>query len=290
MATLLQSLRSENPVIAAELRPPRAELEAAASRDAWIDTYHAVRGLTRAGTFVFITDSAVGLREEDNLRHLVINLGSDVARSGVVPFLTCKHPLEYCLAYADRAQQQGFDSLVVLGGDKNVGPPRCVDHAWQLRQLIRRHQPGLTLGGWANPHADCARQVTHLLEGDVSAEFYLTQIVSHHSRASVAAFLDEASRRGLTMPGIFGLFYYRSANPRTLAALRGFLPVPVEELTREFGEGTSAEEIGARSLRALHDAGARHFYVSNLPIGRAAATLEKIVRLAGLQETGVEGR
>jgi hypothetical protein len=290
MATLLQSLRSENPVIAAELRPPRAELEAAASRDAWIDTYHAVRGLTRAGTFVFITDSAVGLREEDNLRHLVINLGSDVARSGVVPFLTCKHPLEYCLAYADRAQQQGFDSLVVLGGDKNVGPPRCVDHAWQLRQLIRRHQPGLTLGGWANPHADCARQVTHLLEGDVSAEFYLTQIVSHHSRASVAAFLNEASRRGLTMPGIFGLFYYRSANPRTLAALRGFLPVPVEELTREFGEGTSAEEIGARSLRALHDAGARHFYVSNLPIGRAAATLEKIVRLAGLQETGVEGR
>jgi hypothetical protein len=290
MATLLQSLRSENPVIAAELRPPRAELEAAASRDAWIDTYHAVRGLTRAGTFVFITDSAVGLREEDNLRHLVINLGSDVARSGVVPFLTCKHPLEYCLAYADRAQQQGFDSLVVLGGDKNVGPPRCVDHAWQLRQLIRRHQPGLTLGGWANPHADCARQVTHLLEGDVSAEFYLTQIVSHHSRASVAAFLDEASRRGLTMPGIFGLFYYRSANPRTLAALRGFLPVPVEELTREFGEGTSAEEIGARSLRALHDAGARHFYVSNLPIGRAASTLEKIVRLAGLQETGVEGR
>jgi hypothetical protein len=290
MATLLQSLRSENPVIAAELRPPRAELEAAASRDAWIDTYHAVRGLTRAGTFVFITDSAVGLREEDNLRHLVINLGSDVARSGVVPFLTCKHPLEYCLAYADRAQQQGFDSLVVLGGDKNVGPPRCVDHAWQLRQLIRRHQPGLTLGGWANPHADCARQVTHLLEGDVSAEFYLTQIVSHHSRASVAAFLNEASRRGLTMPGIFGLFYYRSANPRTLAALRGFLPVPVEELTREFGEGTSAEEIGARSLRALHDAGARHFYVSNLPIGRAASTLEKIVRLAGLQETGVEGR
>jgi hypothetical protein len=290
MATLLESLRSASPVIAAELRPPRAELEAAASRDAWIDTYHAVRGLTRSGTFVFLTDSAVGLREEDNLRHLVINLGTDVARSGVVPFLTCKHPLEYCLAYADRAQQQGFESLVVLGGDKNMGPPRCVDHAWQLRQRIRQHQPGLTLGGWANPHTDSASQVAHLLDADVNAEFYLTQIVSHHSRAAVEAFLDEAARRRLTMPGMFGIFYYRSANPRTLAALRGFLPVPVDELTREFAGGASAEEICARSLRVLHDAGVRHFYVSNLPIGSAAWTLEKVVGLAGLQENGVKGR
>src|ERR671919_616761 len=99
MATLLEALRSGNSVIAAGLRPPRAELEAAASRDAWIDTYHAVRGLTRSSTFVFLTDSAVGLREEDNLRHLVINLGTDVPPSSVIPFLTCKHPLEYCLAY-----------------------------------------------------------------------------------------------------------------------------------------------------------------------------------------------
>ncbi len=105
--------------------------------DAWIDTYHAVRGLTQRGTFVFLTDSAVGLKEEDNLRHLVTNLGSDVPRSHVVPFLTCKHTTEYCLAYADRARQHGFESLVVLGGDKHVGPARCVEHAWQLREMIR---------------------------------------------------------------------------------------------------------------------------------------------------------
>ena len=288
MATLLDALRSSHTVIAAELRPPRAELEAAASRDAWIDTYHAVRGLTRNGTFVFLTDSAVGLREEDNLRHLVINLGTDVARSGVIPFLTCKHPLDYCLSYADRAQQQGFDSLVVLGGDRNVGPPRCVDHAWQLRHRIREHQPKLTLGGWANPHANSAAQVSHLLDPDVNAEFYLTQIVSHHSRAAVEAFLEEGARRGLTMPGIFGVFFYRSANARTLETLRGFLPVPVAELTREFEAGASPEEICARSLRGLHEAGVRHFYVSNLPVNRAASTLEKIVRLAGLQEADVQ--
>jgi 5,10-methylenetetrahydrofolate reductase len=278
--TLREALASERPVVAAELRPPRAELRAAASMDAWIDTYHAVRGLTRGGTYVFLTDSAVGSREEDNLRHLVINLGTDVPRSRVVPFLTCKHPLEYCLSYADRAQQHGFDALVVLGGDKSVGEPRCVEHAWQLREQVRRRVPGLALGGWANPHRDPAGQVGHLLDEHAHAEFYLTQIVSHHSRAHVAGFLDEAARRGLALPGLFGVFYYRSANPRTLSALSQFLPVPVEELSREFAEGLTPEEICARSIRALSEAGVRHFYVSNLPIDRAALTLQRIVALA----------
>jgi len=282
MPALLDRLRAHDPVIAAELRPPRAELEAAASMDAWIDTYHAVKSLTRDGTFVFLTDSAVGSKEEDNLRHLVINLGSDVPRASVIPFLTSKHPLAYCLAYADRAQQHGFDSLVVLGGDKSVGAPRCVAHAWQLRQAIRRHQPDLTLGGWANPHADPAEQVRYLLDTNVNAEFFLTQIVSHHSRREVEGFVNEAERRQLAVPGMFGIFYYRSANPRTLGALSGFLPVPTDALTREFGQGASADEVCARSLRALLDAGARHFYISNLPLGRAAVTLQRILDLVGV--------
>ncbi|MEO8076312.1 MAG: hypothetical protein ABI818_08305 [Acidobacteriota bacterium] len=284
MQPLLDSLRSGQPVIAAELRPPRAELETGASMDAWIDTYHAVRGLTRAGTFVFLTDSAVGSKEEDNLRHLVINLGSDVPRTGVVPFLTCKHPLDYCLAYADRAHHHGFHALVVLGGDKSVGAPRCLEHAWQLRDEIRRRVPDLALGGWANPHADPAAQVSHLLAEHANAEFYLTQIVSHHSRGHVEQFLEETERRSLGLPGMFGVFYYRSANPKTLAALRGFLPVPSEELTREFAAGDTADEICARSIRALTDAGVRHFYVSNLPIGRAASTLQRVIERAGQAE------
>src|SRR5918993_4654400 len=143
MPSIVERLLSEESVIAAELRPPRAELESRASMDAWIDTYHAVRSLTREGTPVFLTDSAVGLKEEDNLRHLVSNIGPGVAQSGVVPFLTCKHPLDYCLSYADRAHQNGFDALVVLGGDKSVGPPRRVEHAWQLREQIRARVPDL---------------------------------------------------------------------------------------------------------------------------------------------------
>ena len=277
MDTLLDHLQSGERVIAAELRPPRAELEAAASRDAWIDTYHAVRGLARGGTFVFLTDSAVGSKEEDNLRHLVINLGTDVPRASVVPFLTCKHPLDYCLAYADRAQHHGFEALVVLGGDRGLGPARCVEHAWQLREEIRRRVPDLTLGGWANPHANPIAQVGHLLEDRAHAEFYLTQIVSHHSLRNVESFLEEGQRRGLSLQGLFGLFYYRSANLKTLKALKDFLPVPVEELTREFGEGISPEDICARSIRALTALGVRHFYISNLPVGRAAVTLRRIL-------------
>ena len=278
--SIVERLRTEPSVIAAELRPPRAELETRASMDAWIDTYHAVRSLTREGTPVFLTDSAVGLKEEDNLRHLVSNLGSEVSRRGVVPFLTCKHALEYCTAYADRAVQHGFPALVVLGGDQSVGPPRCVAHAWQLREEIRKHQPQLLLGGWANPHGDSAQQVGHLLDEHATAEFYLTQIVSHHSREHVRKFVAEAERRGLAIPGIFGVFYYRSANPRTLKALESFLPVPAEQLTAEFAAGATADEICGRTIRALREAGARHFYISNLPLQRAARTLRSILAKA----------
>jgi len=274
---LLTALRSGEPVIGAELRPPRAELATTAGMDAWIDTYHAVRRLTREDTFVFLTDSAVGAQEEDNLRHLVTNLGHDVPRSRVVPFLTTKHPLEYCLSYAERARQSGFPALVVLGGDRTIGTPRSVEHAWQLRQLLRARDENVGLGGWANPHADPDRQVDYLVSPDFHAEFFLTQVVSHHQIGPVARFIETADRRGMTMPGMFGVFFYRSANPGTLDALKSFLPIPIEGLTREFAEGVSPEEICARTIRALMKAGARHFYISNLPAARAQTVLATIL-------------
>ena len=61
--SLTDALRGETTVIAAELRPPRAELASAEGMDAWIDTYHAVRSLTRQEVRVFLTDIAVGLQE-----------------------------------------------------------------------------------------------------------------------------------------------------------------------------------------------------------------------------------
>jgi 5,10-methylenetetrahydrofolate reductase len=278
----LTALRSGQPVFGAELRPPRAELAATEGMDAWIDTYHAVRRLTRQGTFVFLTDSAVGAQEEDNLRHLVTNLGKDVPRERIVPFMTVKHSLDYCLSYAERARQSGFPALVVLGGDKTRGAPRSVEHAWQLREILRKRDATLALGGWANPHSDADRQVDYLTAANLYAEFYLTQVVSHHHAQAVERFVETARRRGVDLPGVFGVFFYRSANARTLAALKDFLPVPAQALTREFASGASAEEICARTIRTLVEAGVRHFYISNLPVGRATAVLSAILEKAGV--------
>jgi len=119
-----------------------------------------------------------------------------------------------------------------------------------------------------------------LQDAHITAEYFLTQIVSHHSRDRVERFLAEAEARGLSLPGMFGVFYYRSANPTTLRALSGFLPVPVEALTREFADGATPEEICARSIHALTQSGVRHFYVSNLPLGRAATVLQRILDAA----------
>jgi hypothetical protein len=280
--SFVDTLQAGRSVFAAELRPPRAELGSREGMDAWIDTYHAVRTLTKQNVAVFLTDSAVGLQEENNLRHLVTNLGPDMPRSLVVPFLTTKHSLDFCLSYAEQAWQHNFPALVVLGGDRTVGRPRCVNHAWELRQKIKAHEPRLALGGWANPYGDAAQQVDYLADSSFSAEFYLTQIVSHLDADPVARFLDETRRRSLDrVPGMFGVFYYRSANRRTLDVLSKFLPVPVDALVAEFASGASPVEICARTIRAMMDLGVRHFYISNLPLTGTAPTLNAILDRVG---------
>ncbi len=284
MTGLLDALSGGTSVFAAELRPPRAELDSAAGMDAWIDTYHAVRGLTRRDVGVFLTDSAVGTQEENNLRHLVTNLGRDVTHSHVVPFLTTKHSLDFCLSYAEQAWQQGFSSLVVLGGDRSVGRPRSVEHAWQLRREIRKRVPRLSLGGWANPYGDAAQQAGFLADETFTAEYYLTQIVSHLHPGPVERFLSELERQEITHPGVFGVFYYRSASRKTLDTLSRFLPVPVDGLMAEFNSGASPVDICARTIIAMRGLGIRHFYISNLPLHGTAATLNDI-----LERVGVEG-
>lgn len=281
--SLLDALRTRPTVIAAELRPPRAELDSLEGMDAWIDLYHEVRGLSRQDVRIFLTDGAVGTQEENNLRHLVTNLGRDVPRDRVVPFLTSKHSLDFCLTYAEQAWQHGFSSLVVLGGDMTVGRARCVEHAWELRKAIRQREPRLTLGGWANPYADAGRQVGFLVDDGFTAEYYLTQIVSHLNVAPVERFLEETRRRGADhVPGMFGVFYYRSANAKTLRRLNQFLPVPVAGLEAEFNGGATPVDVCARTLRALMDIGVRHFYISNLPLLSAPATLAAILERVGV--------
>lgn len=279
---VLERLEDPTPLITVELRPPRTGMSYAKSMDVWIDMFHSVQRLARRDTLVFLTDNAVGQAEEENLAHLTSNLGEEVNRSRIVPFLTTKHSLEYCRMYAKRAASFGFDALTVLGGDRHVGPPRCVAHAYELRQIIRGDVPGLTLGGWANPHADPTAQVDYLLSEDFTAEFYLTQVVSHHDLVTVEAFLKALQQNNVTMPGVFGVFMYRSDNLRTLETLRGFFPVPVESVRQEFATGVTPEEMCARTIRALFALGVTRVYVSNLGFKRVDARYRGILRALGL--------
>jgi hypothetical protein len=274
----LDRLRRDGSLVAVELRPPPAGLARAAGMDTWIDMYHSLRWFARADTLVFLTDNAVGEAEEENLQHLTTNLAGEGDPARLVPFLTSKHSLEYCLMYAARAASHGFKALTVLGGDRIVGPSRCVEFAYRLRQLIRERVPGLALGGWANPHRDAAEQVTFLLRPEYTAEFYLTQVVSHHSIRAVEAFVREARRREVPMPGVFGVFVYRSAKPATLEKLRRFFPVPAAALTQEFATGATPEEICARTIRALRDVGVERVYVSNLGVRRPEERYRKLMQ------------
>jgi hypothetical protein len=278
--SLLARLCDAEPLVTVELRPPRTDVPASQGMDTWIDMHHTMRRLARHDTIQFLTDNAVGEAEEENLRHLVSNLGGDVSTRRIVPFLTCKHTLDYCLMYADRAVAHGFPALTVLGGDRTVGPPRCLDYAYLLRQRIRARHPDLMLGGWANPIRDPVAQVDFLLDPGFTGEFFLTQIVSHHQLGAVERFLAEAERRGVRAPGVFGVFFYRSGNPATLEKLAQFFPVPVEGVRRDFAAGLSAEEICVRTIRALRDLGVTKVYVSNLgftkPEGRYRRLLEML--------------
>jgi 5,10-methylenetetrahydrofolate reductase len=274
--SILRDLRhSRKFLLNVEMCPPRVDLPLEESVDAWIDSNRLMRKITSLGRFLFMTDGAIGRREEPNLRHVTINLGPQADRSRIVPILTTKHSLEYCLEFAQRSYTMGFTSLVVLGGDKSDHTPRCVEHAYELRALIRKSVPGLTLGGWASPHGG-KRQVEFMIHPEYSADYYLAQIVSHYQTRAIDEFIGETVRLGVKIPGIFGVFYYRTPNPKTFAMLSKFLPVPVEELTGDFAANIHPDEICARSIYALLQRGVKNVYVSNLPMPTAAETFSRI--------------
>jgi len=276
-ALLLDALAAPGPLVTVELRPPRTDLGRQGVMAEWIDLHHTLSRLTKDERFVFLTDNAVGAAEEESLAHIGANVGATVDLRRIVPILTTKHTIEYCETFASRAASEGFDALTVLGGDKDVGPPRCVPHGSDLRRILRARVPSLALGGWANPHRDASEQVDFLTAPDAFAEFALSQVVSHHSVAGVERLIEELGRRNVRVPVIYGVFYYRSANSRTLETLQRFFPVPAEELTREFEDGATAVEICARSIRELRAVGAEKIYVSNLGNQGAARRLTRIL-------------
>ena len=273
---LLRRLNQPEPLVAVELRPPRRGMDTSRSMSVWIDMHHAVQRLARQDTFILLTDDAAGDREEESLAHLAANLGASADFGAVVPFLTCKHSVDYCRMFARRASGLGVAAVAVVGGDHSVGPERCVPHGKDLRRILRADQPDLPLGGWANPHRDPVKQAQFVADRHFSADFVLTQIVSHPSLDRVERFREELTRLGIELPVVHGVFHYHSANPATLDYLGRYFPVPGLEITREFAEGASAEEICLRSIRGLRSIGADKVYVSNLRIRDVARRLKGI--------------
>ncbi|MDE0395853.1 MAG: hypothetical protein OYK82_13865 [Gammaproteobacteria bacterium] len=273
---LTAALAGAAPVRAIEFRPPLRELPEDDSLDAWIDLSQAARALLAEGRIVLLTDDAVGSREEQSLQHLTSSLGEHADLSGVVPFLTCKHTLDYCLLFAKRAASLGVPAITVTGGDRDVGPRRCVERSRDLRRIIRDTVPDLRLGAWVNPFSDPATQVGLLLDPRHVADYYITQVVSHHRMEPLDRFLEESERQSLGMPGLVGVFHYRSGSRQTLARLSRFLPVPVDGLLAEFDAGASPEEITARTFGALAERGVTRTYLSNLD---PRSALERLARI-----------
>jgi 5,10-methylenetetrahydrofolate reductase len=279
MTLLLDALARPGPLVTVELRPPRSNLDPVDGMSAWIDLHHTLGRMVKDELFVFLTDNAVGAAEEENLAHVGANVGEAIDLRRIVPILTCKHTLDYCETFAVRAASDGFEALTVLGGDASIPPPRCVPHGRDLREILAEKVPELSLGGWVNPHRDAQEQVRFLAAPDAHAAFALSQVVSHHSLHAVDRFHDARAARGIDTPVVFGVFFYRSANSRTLEILSRFFPVPVEEVVAEFERGDSAEEVCARSIRALRKIGADKIYVSNLGERRAGRRLRRILEL-----------
>jgi hypothetical protein len=127
-----------------------------------------------------------------------------------------------------------------------------------------------------NPYRGAVDQADLLADPEHAADYYLTQIVSHHDLGPLDRFLEELDRRGVTLPGVVGVFFYRSANPATLEKLSRFIPVPLKELKREFADGASPADVCARTLKALAERGVEKVYVSNLDPHRAEVRLRAV--------------
>ncbi len=273
----VRRLRTDHPLVAVELRPPRRGLTRGGAMDTWIDLSHSVRRVVGHDTFLLLTDSAVGQREEENLQHLTVNVAGEVDPWRVVPFLTCKHPLEYCLRYGARARATGLEALTVVGGDRTGGPPRCVPHAYELRERLRTRSPDLALGGWVNPYRGVEDQLGYAMDPRFEADYILSQIVSHHDLDVVERWLSRGAEAGLRLPTAFGVFYYRNGKRSTLERLSSYFDVPVDAVDAAFAAGVAPERHCAETIVRLREAGAPHVYICNLGARHAAARYERIL-------------
>ena len=202
-----------------------------------------------------ITDSAVGAQEENNLRHLVANLGAEAAQrprravsdlqalARVLPRLRRPGRAPQLLV-ARRARRRQAPRPAALrracvAAARSTSARGTLSSSWAAGPIRRRRRP---------------RRSISCSIADANADFYLTQIVSHHqARARRRRFSTKARRRGLTMPASSACSTIAARSRRRWRRCRQFLPVPVEELDRGVRRGRHA----GRRLRPHHPHAAR---------------------------------
>ena len=228
-----------------------------------------VRNLTRGGTFVFLTDSAVYPRG----RQPPASASSTWEKTCPVQGRTLPHLQAFdgvCpRVRGPRPATTASRRSSVLGVTR-VSVPRvaltCVATAGG-NQASRAGSRARRMG---HPHADALRKSTILLHERAHAEFYPDADRVAPQPRPCRTIPGRRRRRACRSTGSSASFL-PSANARTLAALREFLPVPVDELTREFAGGDSRPTSAHAHPRTSHDAGVRHSISAPAP-RRAAVT------------------
>ena len=205
-----------------------------------MDRHATTRSVVSRGRMpVFLTDSAVGTEEEHNLRHLSPTLAATCrATRRAVPD---DQALARLLPVVRRAGVAARVSVARRARRRQDGrPPRCVEHAWELRRLIREREPRSRSadGPTRTPSERAGRFPARLA---LHAEFYLTQIVSHHEcRAGASASSTRPSGRHGASAGDVWRVLLSQREPEDAGDAEPLLPVPIEVWSRNSVPGASA--------------------------------------------------
>ena len=199
--------------------------------DAWIDTYHAVRPLTRQDIRRFPhrqrrrhagREQPASPGDQSWPRRCRTNGWCRFSRASTRSTSVC--------ATRSRRGSTGFAVARRARRRQDRWPRALCRTCVGAAAAIRAREPRLALGGWANPYADAAQQVDFIADDRFTAEFYLTQVVSHLELAPVERFVDEIApaRPRPRFPACSASSTTAAPISRHSKCLSTFLPVPVE--------------------------------------------------------------
>ena len=158
---------------------------------------------------------------------------------------------------------------MVGGRSVRPGRPAAFPHAYQLRRWIRERMPSLDLGGWVNPLRDPAQQVDFLLDPGFEAEFYLTQIVSHHHLEQVEALPRRGPPARRALSGRVRRLHLSERQPEDAGAAGQVLPgAGGGDHSRLRGRAIAGGDLRPHACAALREIGVEKVYVSNLGFER----------------------